>query len=393
MSRAVLDKLLAHSVENYQVLFYRRAFHNHNAHHLGSLYFLGASDERIEQIYKLMCNVVDPYDPSPHPITRANWRNSLGDKQFCKAYKDFFEQELIASGDNWRKRFLDLLLEDKAQPMINGVVCGLLHPLIHIGYALELDSRIVAIEALTQTAVCCTEHEEVINKLKLPKSGTKSALEVLQDIRLDNRFSILDELATGNLGDIIVKLIDPILSHYDQWNINGNNLEEAIEELLDVSVYIYGATHKPDQIEFDFFLLHLLTGMHAIRVTYPHLNDQQTAKNILMQFFFITCVVYIARLRPEINKKLIIDYEVDDAKDNWTYVIQRTVNSDLAEIMHLVKVVHSLRAAEVAYGFKNGFYVKTAVKTVDYVNPDKPWIGASDNLKHLSSLKNTLSCN
>jgi hypothetical protein len=174
MSRAVVDKLLAHSLENFQILFNHLEFHNHNAHHLGALYFLGASDEKLEQVYKVLCNIVDPYVPSPHQITRANWRDSLGDKQFCKAYKDFFEQELIASGDDWQRQLLNFLLENETQPIINGILCGLVHPLIHIGYAFELDSRTVAIEALTMTAVCYDNLHELVDKLPSLTSGSKS---------------------------------------------------------------------------------------------------------------------------------------------------------------------------------------------------------------------------
>ncbi|CAF3043317.1 unnamed protein product [Rotaria sp. Silwood2] len=387
MSRTVLDKLLLHSFENYQVLFNHLAFHNHNAHHLGALYFLGASDQRLEEIYKLMCDVVDPYEPSPHKITASNWRNFLGDKHSCKAYKDFFEYELTASGDNWRTKFLDLLLEDRAQPMMNSIVSGLLHSLIHIGYAFELDSRIVAIEALTQTAVSYNELHEAVDKLTTPKSGSKSAFEVFQGIRLDDRLSIGNDSLVDNLKLVVEQWNDLVLFHYDQWKFNENNLEEMIEDLFDLSVYIYGATHKSDKIEFDFFLLHLLTGMHAIRVIHPHLHDQKIAQHVLFQFFYFAIIIYIANHRPEIHKELIDDYEIEDTKKNWKYVIDRTLNSNLAEIMHLAKVVHSLKAAEDAYGTKNGLYLKTAFKTVDNVNADAPWIEVSDNLRHLSALK------
>ncbi|CAF0729720.1 unnamed protein product [Rotaria sp. Silwood1] len=336
-----------------------------------------------------MCDIVDPYEPSPHEITRSNWREFRGNKQYCKAYKDFFEQELTASGDNWRKKFLDLLLEDKAEPMINSVVCGLLHPLIHIGYAFELDSSIVAIEALTQTAVCDTLLHKVIDHLKPPKLGSKSVIEVFQDIHSDDRLSIDDTTPIFDKIKLVVEnLNDLVLYHYDQWKINENNLEKTIEDMFDFSVYIYGATHKSDKARFDFLFLHLLTGMHAIRVIYPHFDDQKVAEHILLQFFYFACVLYIANARPKINKKLIDDYEVDNSKNNWDYVIDRTLNSSLAEIMHLVKVVHSLRAAEAAYGVKNGLYLKTAVKTVDNLNVDDPWVGASDNPQHLISLKN-----
>jgi len=388
MSRAVLDKLLADSYTKYQVLDHR-SFHTHIAHHLASLYFLGATGDRLEQLYNIVCEGAAPYEQSPHEITHANWQQSLGDKRFCKSYRDFFDQELVASGDNWRQKFLELLLKNKPEPMINSIVSGVAHPLIHIGYAFELDSRIVASEALTQTAVCYNYHHEFVDKLKPPKSGSKSALEIFQDLRSDDRLPLFDAPGVGNLEPSVKKSINFVLSHYDQWQINVNNLEKTIEDLFDLSVYLYGATHKPDQIDFDFFLLHLLTSMHAIRVIYSHLNDRQLAEHILFQFFYFSSMLYICQLRPEVNKKLIYDYKIDDSKQNWDYVIERSVNTILAEDPHLVKVVRALRDAEAVYGFKDGLYLKTAVKTVDNVNTDNMWIGGPTNPRQLNILKRT----
>lgn len=387
MSRAALDKLLLHSYENYQVLFNHKDFVNHNAHHLGALYLLGANEETLEKAYKIMCDIVDPYDPSPHQITRSNWRNFLGDKNFCQAYKDFFEQELTNSGDDWPKKLLHLLLEDNITPMINGLVCSLSHPLIHVGYAFELNSRIVGIEALTLTAVCYTPFHKIIDQLRLPKLGTKSALEIFQDIQSDDRFALEGTDIGKHFHTATEELTDSILFHFNQWKINEDNLDEMIESLLDFSVYLYGATHKVDKIEFNFFLLHLLTGIHAIRVIYPHLHDQEVMGHVLLQYFYFAIVVYIITLRPEINKSLIDDFKLDDTKHNWDYVIDRTLNSNLVYIMHLVKAMYSLQAAERAYGFKNGLYLKTAVKTVEYVTYENPWDGASDNPDDLISLK------
>jgi len=94
MSRTLLDKLLIHSVANYQLLYNKYIFHNHNAHHLGSLYLLGVTDDKLEKAYKIMCQDLDPYEESPQRITLSNWRRHLGDKRYCKSYRDFFKEQL-----------------------------------------------------------------------------------------------------------------------------------------------------------------------------------------------------------------------------------------------------------------------------------------------------------
>lgn len=388
MTRAILDKLLADQYARYQVLN-KHGFHTHVAHHLGSLYFLGASDERLEQLYKIVCEDSAPYEASPHEITRSNWRHSLGDTRFCKAYRDFFDQELTTSGDNWKQKFFEFLLDNKDAPMFNSVVSDVAHPLIHIGYAFELDSRIVACEALTLTAVAYNYHHEYVDKLKRHKNGSKSLLEIFESLRSDDRLPLFDAPSVENLEPSVKQSIDIVLSYFEEWKINEENLEKTIEEFVDLSVYVYGATHKPNQIDFDFFLLHLVTSMHAIREIYPHLNDQQLAQRLLWQFFYISTMLYIGQARPKIDQSLIYDYKIDDNKHNWNYVIERTVNTELAEDSHFVKVVRALRDAEVAYGAKNGLYLKTAVKTVDNINTDNMWIGGPTNPRQLNILKRT----
>ena len=386
MRRTTVDKLIEQSSANHHVIDHH-GFHTHTAHHLGSLYLLNATTDRIEELYKGMHDEFNRYEPSPHAITRTNWQELLGDKRFCKAYQDFFDQELTTSGDHWQQRFLELLLENQKSPMINGVVGGLAHPLIHIGYAYELNSRVVACEALTLSAVCYNYLHDVIDKLQLPKFGSKPALEIFQDLRSDDGMPMFDAPGVNNIESSVKESTDLVLAHYNEWSIDANNIAEAIEELFDLSVYLYGATHKPDQVYFDFFLLHLLTSMHAIRTIHSHVNDHQVVEHILLQFFYFASIVYIAQLRPKIDRALIHDYKVDDTKNNWNYVIERTVNTELAEHSHFVKVIRTLKDAEAVYGVKNGLYLKTAVKTIDNVDIDNMWIGGPSNPRQLNVLK------
>lgn len=375
MSQSLLNKLLLHSFKNYQTLFNELTFHNHNAHHLGSLYLLGASDNKLEEAYETMCKEMDPYESSPEKITLSNWRQFLGNKHFCKSYADFFHEQLTTNGNNWQTKFNEFLLENKQEPLINGVIGGVAHPLIHIGYAYELNNEIVGAEALTMAAVCYNYLHKTVDQLQPPNSPCKTALEIFHNIRSDIHLPIYDKPGVGNLEKTVKTYHDLVLSHYNQWKINTENIDKTIEELFDLSVYVYGATHKSEQIEFDFFLLHLLTSMHAIRMIRPHIDDLQIFQHILFQYFYFAIILYITQLRPEINEKLIHDYSIDNSTKNWNYVIDRSLNTALVDDAHLVKIIRALRDAEQVYGNKNDFYLKMAVKTVDNMNLENLWIG------------------
>ena len=171
-----------------------------------------------------------------------------------------------------------------------------------------------------------------------------------------------------------------------------DEVDKAIEELFDMSVYLYGATHKPNQICFDFFLLHLITGMSSIGKIRPCL-DQGIVKKLLCSFFYLSIAIYISRQQPEINEQLIDDYKVEENKRNWKYVIDQTLRTKLVTEVHFVKIIRALKEAENDYGSKGGLYLTTAAKTVenlnvnsswDYTKSVEPWIGGPNGNRELN---------
>ena len=211
-------------------------------------------------------------------------------------------------------------------------------------------------------------------------------MDIFKAVRADPRLPIFDKPGVANLEQTIQDCHDQILSYYNQWQMNRDDLAKTIEELFDVTVYIYGATHKPDQIVFDFFLLHLLTSMHAIRILHSHIDNRDTFEHLLFQFFYFAIVIYVCQLRPEINEQLVDDYPIDTKEKNWPYVIDRSLNTKIVDDAHAVKVVRALRDAEQVYGYKNGMYLKTAVKTVDNLDLSEFWVGGTEDKRQLKVL-------
>jgi cell cycle checkpoint protein len=369
MTNPILDDLLKNNFEQYPVVWGKGRFHSHSAHHLGSLALLNASDDQLKDIYEnILCRYTGECEPSPHEITWENWWNSLGDFRFCSAYRDFFNKELPTQGD-WKKRFFELLLNStNGSSLIDACLCGILHPIIHIGYAIELNSRSVACEALTMSAVCSDWLHQTASKLKPPTNGTKKALQIIKAIRVDDRTSTFNKPLHPNSMVVHESLL---ISYYNEWQM-PDDIDKAIEELFDMSVYLYGATHKPNQIDFDFFFLHLITAMSGIGKVRSYL-DENVVKKILCTFFYLSIAIYISRQQPEINEQLIDDYKVEENKRNWKYVVDQTLHTRLATDAHLVKVIRALKDAENDYGTKGGLYLTTAVKTVDSLNVNSAW--------------------
>ncbi|CAF1239304.1 unnamed protein product [Adineta ricciae] len=145
-------------------------------------------------------------------------------------------------------------------------LCDLLHPIIHISYTIELNSRVVPCEALTITAVCTRSFDKIPADLKAPMGGTKGALQVVKETRKNDN-----------------------VPHF--------------------------ATHKPDQVDFDLIFVNFIIAMDAIRKLRRYLNDE-TVRKVMCHFFYLVLGDYISQRQPEIDPNLIDNYQ-EHKTQNW----------------------------------------------------------------------------
>jgi hypothetical protein len=93
-------------------------------HLLGSAYLLGANVDQLQRIYDEESKELEEWKNSPAEISDGDWRDSLGDKRYQRAFVDFFEDELaLKFGYDW-KRVADEYLFTGKEPLINGLVGG-----------------------------------------------------------------------------------------------------------------------------------------------------------------------------------------------------------------------------------------------------------------------------
>jgi hypothetical protein len=119
-----LKHLLKANHINHSILYHNLQFHNHLPHLLGSAYILGANGDQLQKIYDDESKSLEGWKDSPAEITDADWREFLGNKNYQRAYVDFFEDELALKFDyDWKKVAEEYLFTGK-QPLINGVIAG-----------------------------------------------------------------------------------------------------------------------------------------------------------------------------------------------------------------------------------------------------------------------------
>lgn len=369
-----LKHLLRANHVNHAILYHSLRFHNHLPHILGSAYLLGATPDQLQHIYAEESKELEPWSDSPAEIIQEDWRDFLGDRRYQRAYIDFFEDQLIGRRAqwDWKKVVEDYIFGgvDGGPPLVNNLIAGLGHPLIHLGYAYEINSKEVAIEALGMAATQYNFMHKYLDDAKYtrppPKGGfsSTSPLEILDKIRSDSRFDHLfdEHKGSGNIEVLFDEHEDLVLEYWNAWKV-GDDPVTRFRESQEAATALLVATVPPGAHSYSFLLVHLLTTSHAVRILLPFIPAKFHV-SLVRQWWLFTLSVYIAELRPKIDPDNVPWPEGASAK-TWAYVEQKALTSPYATDAHFVKAVRAMKEAASTWGDVHERYLASAVRFVD----------------------------
>ena len=248
------------------------------------------------------------------------------------------------------------LLFSKAYKTIVG------HPLIHLGYAFELSSRDIAMEAL---GLATTSYNFLHNYLDNPSYtkpstySTSSPVEILQKVAEDKRFDdLFDHQGADNIDILFKEHESAVLEHWNAWQLPYP--KKQFEDSQSAAVALLVATHEDGSSRpYDFFLVHILTTSHAVRILLP-LIPAKFHMALVRQWWLLTLAVYIAQVRPKIHLKNITDYDTK-AKD-WAWVDKQAMEGKRSLDAHFVKGLRAMKEAAQTWGDSEQFYLKAACK-------------------------------
>ena len=393
--------------------------HNHMAHALCTAYLLGATPEQLNRIYDAVAPRLVPWQTSPAEIADVDWRDYLGDPAYQRAYVDFFEDVLAehSVAYNWRTVVETYLLgrgrrqrgdddddnvmvegdqveqifssrvrnvkkkthsdgdnhdddddddDDDADnhPLLHSLVGGLGHPLIHLAYAYEMDSRVLAMEALGMSAVTYNpafakkyhldndddddnnnDNANALNDAwsakRVPPSLQGLSLQQLVDrVAKDPRFASVVPGSTSP-EDVLLASNAPavdeaLLEYWRAWDLSGGadrDLTPRVREAQDVAVAMLIASVKPGTHSYNFFVCHVLTTSHAVRVLLPNFPAAMHAA-ILRQWWLLALAVYVSVGRPAVDPDNV---PTDRKGKGWAYVEQQALSSRWSTDAHFIK--------------------------------------------------------
>lgn len=237
--------------------------------------------------------------------------------------------------------------------------------MIHLHYAYEFGSSQTAAEGLS---LLCTEYYPFHDLLESPQPDTSSykttsLAEVIEQVRLDPRFhGLLHYKGISNLGTIMDERQEAVLEHWHAWDVVDPTRQ--LEHVCDLATIMAISTPDPND-GFDFFLIHLLTMAHAIRHLWPIIPiDYQVT--ILREFALMAIQMYIGQLTPAFGIEAIEQTPLNGR--DWEWVRSTALSHPAKFDVHFFKVVRAPLVLARAFGDKNGFYLRAALKFLDEFN-------------------------
>jgi len=359
-----LKHLLRANHANHAIVYNELRYDNHMAHILCSAYLLGADAAQLHHIYDVEARSLEPWTESPAEIVQADWRDFLGDRRYQRAYVDFFEDALASRkfAYDWKK-VVDEFMFAGEEPLVHGLIGGLGHPLIHLGYAYEMDSREIAMEALGLTAVSYNFLHKYLDDASYTRpcpSGTTSPLDLLNKVAGDKRFDgLFEEAGFSNFEPLFEKHEDLVLEYWNAWKISDPT--KQFQDSQEAAVNLLVATVPPGTHGYDFFVVHLLTTSHAVRILLP-LTPPRFHVDLVRAWWLLTLGVYMAELRPKIDPDNIPS---DLAGKGWTYVEEQAITSRWSTDAHYVKALRAMKEAARTWGDVHDRYLAAAVRFAD----------------------------
>ncbi|TVY41738.1 Questin oxidase [Lachnellula occidentalis] len=356
-----LKHLIKANHVNHSVIYHELQFHNHMPHHLGSAYLFGANASQLQKIYDKESKELEEWEDSPAEVTDSDWRDFLGDKKYQRAYVDFYEDELALKFNYDWKKVADEYLFSGKEPLINGVIGGLGHPLIHLAYAYELSSKEIGIEALAMTSVGYDFlHKYLDNPSYTQPStySTTSPLEILHRIAADTRFDgLFPSKGYQNMETLFKDHEALVLEHWNAWTIT--NPTEQFRASQEAAMNLLVRTVKPGTHAYDFFMVHILTTSHAVRILLP-VVPKKFHVSLVRQWWLLTIAVYVSQLRPVVDE----DLEGKPGK-GWAYVEEMAVSGPWSGDTHYVKALRAMKEAAFTWGDVHELYLSSAVHFAD----------------------------
>ncbi|KAL1601980.1 hypothetical protein SLS59_005146 [Nothophoma quercina] len=375
-SARTTSELLQVNHEKHHIFFNKSGFHNHIAHHLLTLFALGATPKEIQQGYDTNVDYQRPPEPLKESIVKdmhdpKRFNTYLGKEQYYHDFLVFFQKEIEAKG--WQDVLKEYVFaqDERADDLLARQYAGFLHPIIHTGFGIEFQQPAIVAEGLAQACV----HDKWMKTLffgveeaaekNRGKSDRKTIVQLLEEVKQDKELSNAAHWEDGNkIRDGVVKrALDKMVAVASQYTIReDDDLEEKTAEMINAAVYFTAAAQRPPhQVKFDFYYMHCVTSSIFFSNFLSSANTfltPATKRRLLEWKVWNGIVMYASRHSPALFLSEITEYTPKEDSD-WDKIILRV--NKLEDDGHASKVIRALANGQKScqpYEDTPGFIIK-----------------------------------
>ncbi|KAL8672730.1 MAG: hypothetical protein Q9168_002820 [Polycauliona sp. 1 TL-2023] len=348
----VASEVLQENHDMHHIFFNQSGFHNHIAHHIPTIFALGASPSAIRKHYDNNKSYQRPTearhpDLAQHLHDPAVFLDHLGKEAFYNDYLAFFQHEIVQNGyPEVINRYM-LQGDGRADAILVRMYAGFLHSIIHLGFGIEFDQPAIIAEALAEAAVHDGWMGDFLLKAEKAASETqvsKSLVDILDQIRGDPKLRTAAHWEDGNkLRDgILARAPNEMIEYAAQWKVRSEELEAKTAEMTNAAVYFTGgAQHPPKQIKFDFYYMHCVNSSIFFSAFLKQPWIAADHKIRLLQFKGWTdLALYASRRAPEPLLDEIVHYQPKQPEDAWDQIVKRVIEHE--DDGHASKLIRAL---------------------------------------------------
>lgn len=165
-----------------------------------------------------------------------------------------------------------------------------------------------------------------------PTFVSDSPLVLLNKVAGDKRFDgLFGKPAFENIDTLFEKHEDLVLEYWNAWDLSDP--AEQFEKSQEAAVALLVASVRPGTHAYNFFIVHVLTTSHAVRILLPVIPPK-FQMSLVRGWWLLALAVYISQLRPKIDPDNV---ESDLKGRKWAHVEYEALNSPYATDSHYVK--------------------------------------------------------
>ncbi|KAK0307144.1 hypothetical protein LTR01_005790 [Friedmanniomyces endolithicus] len=270
ISEGATDKaseLLQKNHDTHHIFFNHDGFHNHIAHHLLTLWALRATEGELQHAYDSNAGYQRPPGPLDQSLVTdlhdpARFARHLGNERHYHAFMIFFQNEIAKTSMPEVVNHYLLAGTTQADDLLHRLFGGFLHPLIHLGFALESQQPALVAEALAQAAVHSASMSpffllaEQAARDRADEPCSKTIVELLDEIHADPEMRAAPRWSDGNkLRDGVVgRAAERMVSYTSRFRVEPDELERKTAEMINAVVYYTaGAQREGYARKYDFY--------------------------------------------------------------------------------------------------------------------------------------------